>query len=225
MNYGFLSETKLFSDIDGRDIESMLSCLNAREKHYKKDEIIYSAGETVLSIGLVESGSVNIVLNFYRGSSNIFSHIGAGEIFAATFAAIPGKELICDVVAAEDSLILFLDMTRLMTACQNSCGFHQKLIRNMLRIQANNNINLSTRMIHISPKSIRDRLLSYLSRQALENGSDSFRIPFSRQQLADYLGVDRSALSKELGKMRNEGIISCHKNDFTLICVPEYDRA
>lgn len=216
MNYFFLSNTNLFHGIREDEIRHMISCLSAREKTYKKNEIIFRAGDTVYEIGLVESGSVNIIVNFYWGSSSIFGHIGRGEIFAENYAAISGKELICDVVAAEDSEILFLNIDKLLTTCQSGCRFHHRLIHNLLRISALKSLSLSSRMMHTAPKSMRDRLLSYLSEQATVNGSTHFTIPFNRQQLADYLGVDRSAMSNELSKMQKDGLISFKKNEFTL---------
>jgi len=216
MNYFFLSNTPLFHGIKENEIAHVLSCLGARENSYRKNETIFRAGDTVREFGLVESGSVNIVVNFYWGSSNIFGHMEKGEIFAENYAAIPGKELTCDVVAAEDSVILFLDFTKLLTTCQHGCSFHHRLIHNLLRISAQKSLNLSSRMMHIAPKSLRGRLLSYLSEQAMIHGSTRFTIPFNRQQLADYLGVDRSALSNELSKMQKDGLITFRKNEFTL---------
>ena len=164
----------------------------------------------------MESGSVNIVVNFYWGSSNIFGHVEKGSIFAENYASIPGQELLCDVVAAEECEILFLNMRQLSSTCSKACSFHNRLIQNLLSISAKKNLGLSSRMMHIAPKGIRDRLLSYLSEQALKNGSSHFLIPFDRQQLADYLGVDRSALSNELSKMQKDGLITYRKNEFTL---------
>ena len=216
MNYFFLSKTPLFHGVKESEIDELLSCLGARENSYKKNEIIFRAGSVVHEIGLVESGSVNIVVNFYWGNSNIFGHVEKGMIFAENYAAIPGRELICDVVAAESCEILFLDLNKLLTTCSNGCIFHQRLIHNLLRISAMKNLNLSTRMMHTAPKSMREKLLSYLSEQAMINGNSHFFIPFDRQQLADYLGVDRSALSSELSKMKKDGLISFKKNEFTL---------
>ncbi len=216
MNYFFLKNTPLFHGIREEEIQAMLPCLNAREKHYRKDEIILRAGSPTAEIGLVESGSVNIVVNFYWGSSNIFGHVEKGSIFAENYASIPGQELLCDVVAAEDCEILFLNMQQLSSSCSRACSFHNRLIQNLLSISAKKNLGLSSRMMHIAPKGIRDRLLSYLSEQALRNGSSHFLIPFDRQQLADYLGVDRSALSNELSKMQKDGLIAYRKNEFTL---------
>lgn len=216
MNYFFLANTPLFHGIQAAEIKAMLTCLGAREKTYKKDEIIFRAGNPVHEIGLVESGSVNIVVNLYWGNSVIFGHVSQGAIFAENYAAIQGKELICDVVATEPSNILFLDMHKLLTTCQNGCAFHQRLIHNLLRISAQKSLNLATRMMHTAPKALRDRLLSYLSEQAAVTGSTHFTIPYNRQQLADYLGVDRSAMSNELSKMQKDGLITYRKNEFTL---------
>ena len=217
MNYLFLSNTNLFRGIKEDEIRTVLSCLNAYERKYQKDEIIYRAGDSISEIGLVETGSVNIVVNVYWGNSNIFGHIEPGQIFAETYAAVPGKELLVDVVAAEDCAILFLNMEKLLTVCQSGCSFHQRLIHNLLRISAMKNLNLSSRMMHTASKSTRVRLLSYFSQLAIENGSASFTVPFSRQQLADYLGVERSALSNELSKMQKDGLIQYRKNEFKLL--------
>lgn len=222
MNYLFLQNTPLFRGIREDELREMLSCLSAREKTYKKDEVILRAGNTAFEVGLVESGSVNIVVNFYWGDSNIFGHVEKGSIFAENYAAIPGQELLCDVVAAEDCKILFLNINKLTTTCARGCSFHNRLVHNLLRISAQKNLDFSTRMMHIAPKTIRDRLLSYLSEQALKNGCPHFRIPFDRQQLADYLGVDRSALSNELSKMQKDGLLTYRKNEFTLIEATRY---
>lgn len=216
MNTFFLANTPLFHGIKEVEISEMLHCLNAREKKYKKDEIIFRAGTSVSEIGLVESGSVNIVVNFYWGNSHIFGHVGKGQVFAENYAAIPGQELVCDVVASEDTEVLFLSMNKMLTTCQRGCAFHSLIIHNMLRISAQKNLNMSSRMMHTASKSLRDRLLSYLSEQATLNGSAHFKIPFDRQQLADYLAVDRSAMSNELSKMQKDGLIAYHKNEFTL---------
>ncbi len=216
MDYVLLANTSLFYGIKEDEIKTLLPCLNAREKRYKKNEIILHTGDSVSDIGLVLSGSVNIVVNFYHGNSNIIGHTGKREIFAENYAAIPSRELICDVVAAEDTEVLFLNMEKLLTTCKRGCAFHQQLIYNLLRISAQKNLDLSSRMMHVAPKSIREKALSYLFEQAIKNNSPHFTIPFSRQQLADYLGVDRSALSNELSKMQKDGLVTFHKSEFTL---------
>lgn len=216
MNYNFLSETPLFQGIKVAEIKHILNCLNAKEKSFKKNEIIFNAGDIVNEIGMVLSGGVNIVVNFYWGNSQILGHIDKGFIFAENYAAIPEKELIVDVVAIDYSEILFINLKKLLITCKNQCGYHQQLIYNLLKISAQKSINLSGRMIHIAPRTIRERVLSYLSEQAILHSDSKFKIPFNRQQLADYLAVDRSALSNELSKMQSEGLIEFKKNSFSL---------
>ena len=217
MNTAFLTKTALFQGITEQEVIALLPCLRAREKKYKKGAVIFHAGTATSEIGIVEEGSVHIVVNFYWGNSNIFGHIGRGEIFAENYAAIPGKELLCDVVAAENAKVILLDLRCLLSSCEKNCMFHNRLIQNLVRISAMKSLNLSSRMMHTAPKSIRERLLSYLSEQAAEHGNPHFMIPFSRQQLADYLSVDRSALSNELSRMQKDGLIAFKKNEFTLL--------
>lgn len=216
MNTFFLSKTQLFHGIQEREIPELFRCLMPRERKFQKGEVIFRAGSPVSEIGLVESGSVNIIVNLYWGSSIIFGHVRKGEVFAENYAAIPGKELICDVVACEETEILFLNMQNMLTTCRKGCTFHNRIIKNMLSISAKKNLNMSYRMMHTASKSLRQRLISYLSEQALEHGSSHFTIPFNRQQLADYLAVNRSAMSNELSKMQEDGLITYRKNEFTL---------
>ena len=217
MDYQFLTTTPLFHGMNETEIKALLPRLSARDKKYRKGSIIYHAGNKVSEIGLILSGSVNIVVNFYWGSSNIFGHIGQGDIFAENYAAVPGRKLLNDVVAAETTEVLFLNLNNLLTTCKKGCAFHNGIIHNLIKISAMKNLNLSSRMMHTASKSIRDRVLSYLSECALKSGSMRFSIPFSRQELADYLGVDRSALSGELSKMQRDGLIEFRKSDFTLL--------
>ena len=216
MNTFFLANTQLFRGISESEIAELLLCLGAHERKFQKDDVIFRAGSPVDEFGLVLSGSVNIVVNLYWGNSIIFGHMGKGEVFAENYAAIPGKEPVCDVVACEDTHVLFLKMQSVMTTCRMGCAYHNRIIQNMLRISAQKNLNMSSRMMHTASKSLRERLLSYLSEQALEHGGAHFTIPFNRQQLADYLAVNRSAMSNELSKMQAEGLISYRKNEFLL---------
>ena len=216
MNTFFLANTQLFRGISECEIEELLLCLGAHERKFQKGDVIFRAGSPVDEFGLVLSGSVNIVVNLYWGNSIIFGHVGKGEAFAENYAAVPGKELLCDVVACEDTHVLFLKMQSVMTTCRKGCAYHNRIIQNMLRISAQKNLSMSSRMMHTASKSLRERLLSYLSEQALERGSSHFTIPFNRQQLADYLAVNRSAMSNELSKMQEEGLITFRKNEFIL---------
>lgn len=216
MDYEFFTKTALFQGASKDEISAMLRCLNARTKNFSKGEYILRTGETADCVGLVLAGSVTIENDDIWGNRSILIHIGTGEIFAETYACIPGERLMINAIANEDTKILFLNISQILQTCPRSCAHHTTMIRNLLQISAQKNLALSRRILHTSSKSIRGRLLSYFSQQILQTGSRKFTIPFNRQQLADYLNVDRSALSSELSKMQKEGILTYKKNQFSL---------
>ena len=217
MDMLFLSKTDLFRGIPPEDIESMLGCLKAATKTYQRGEFIYREGENITAMGMVLSGSVSIENDDIWGNRSILDRVGAGQVFAENYACLPGEKLMISVVATEPTEVLFLNTECMFTVCSHACGFHNKLIRNMLTIAARKSLSLSRRIMHTSSKSIRGRLLSYLSFQATQHGCRAFDIPFNRQQLADYLSVDRSAMSNELSKMQRDGIITVDRNHFVLL--------
>ena len=216
MDFNFLSKTVLFRGMTGTDIENMLDRLGAKQRHLSKGEIIFQAGDVIRSLGLVLSGHVNIENDDIWGNKSILDNIGPGQVFAETYACIPGEPMMVSVVASEAVDVLFLNVGQ---GIQNSSGENPgwgRLIQNLLAVSAQKNLNLSRRIFHTSPKSIRGRLLSYLSYQAARQRSLQFTIPFNRQQLADYLSVDRSAMSNELSKMQREGLLTVNRNYFVL---------
>lgn len=211
-----LSKTVLFHGCTQQEIESLLECMSARTVEFSKGSYIHRVGDRVSSIGLVLSGSVYIENDDVWGNKSILDTVQPGQVFAESYACTPGAVLMINVVAAENCRVLFMDVGRMLNVCGNSCRFHSRLIRNLLETASRKNLNLSWRIFHTGAKTIRGRLLSYLSYQASGQGKREFDIPFNRQQLADYLSVDRSALSAELGKMRSEGLLDFHKNHFVL---------
>lgn len=213
MNYHFLSETPLFKGCSEEEIQHMLVCLKHRMRSYTKGQYIYHCGEIVKDVCLVLSGSVQIENIDVLGNKSILGISQAGDIFAESYACIPEQPLLVDVIAREDTDILFIHVPTLFED-GNSCGYGAKMIQNLLRISSKKNVHLSMRIFHSAPKTIRARLISYFSEQIAVQGSDHIRIPLDRQQLADYLGVERTALSKELGKMRDEGLLTFRKNEF-----------
>ena len=217
MNYQFLSNTLLFRGAAPEEVEAMLACLQAQTKTYTRGETILHAGDIVSAVGLVLSGSVSIEQDDVWGNKSILDHVHPGQLFAETYACLPGEVLMISAVAAQPCEILFLETSRVLHICSNACEFHNKLVRNLLTIASQKNLTLSRRIFHTSSKSIRGRLLSYLSFQAAQAGSREFDIPFNRQQLADYLSVDRSAMSNELGKMQREGLLRSERSHFVLL--------
>lgn len=212
MNFEFLSRTFLFQGTSTTETQHMLSCLNAEPKNYSKGSVVFQVGDQMKAMGLVLSGSVHIENIDMMGNKTILNRIPPGQVFGEAYACIPGEKLLVGVVAAEDCQILFLEVGKIFHTCPDTCPCHEKLIHNMLMVMAKKNLQLSRRSLHTAPKSIRGRLVSYFSQEMVQQGSSRFLIPFNRQELADYLGVDRSALSAELGKMRREGIIEVNRN-------------
>ena len=179
--------------------------------------MILAAGETTDRLGLVVSGSVTIENNDLWGNRTILTLVGRNGFFAETYALLDGEPLSVDVIANEPCEIAFYRIRRLMEPSCASQSWASKMLRNLLQIFANKNLGLSRRSFHVSPKSIRGRVLSYLNAVSLKMHTSEFDIPFDRQQLADYLNVERTALSKELGRMRDEGIILFRKNHFIIL--------
>ena len=213
MNFTFLSKTSLFIGCTEKEIEHMLICLEHKVRKYNKDQYIYHVGQVVTDVCLVLSGSVQIENVDVVGNKSILGIVESGDIFAESYACIPNQPMLVDVKACEESEILFINVPALFSE-SNSCGHGAKLIQNLLRVSSRKNLNLSMRIFHSASKTIRGRLVSYFSEQISVQGTNDIKISLDRQQLADYLGVERTALSKELGKMRDERLLTFYKNEF-----------
>lgn len=211
-----LPEVPLFQGISKEELSTLLPCLEAAERSYKKGQVILSEGEPTQWMGVVLQGLVILSCPDIWGKNTILGSAGPGSVFAEAYACVPGEPLMIRVSAAEDSRVLMLNLQKDLSGC-GSCPCHAQLVRNLLRVCAGKSLQLSRRILHTSPKSIRGRLESYFSECVKKSGSLSFTIPFNRQQLADYLGVDRSAMSSELSRMRREGRILVERNRFTML--------
>ena len=211
-----LTQSALFSGISQDEAAAMLKCLGAVRREFPRDSAILRAGEPAAAMGLVLSGRVNIESDDIWGNRSILESVPPGQVFGEAYASLPGEPMMVSAVAAESTAVLFLDVARVLRVYPSACGHHARLVSNLLSVMARKNLTLTRRMFHTAPKSIRGRLLSYLSFEAMRQGQRRFEIPFNRQQLADYLEVDRSALSAELSKMRREGLLECRKNCFFL---------
>ena len=211
-----IRSSPLFSGISGEEIAAMLSCLQAETKEFPKDAFVLRAGDTAESIGLVLSGSVLVLQEDVWGNRNILSKAGPGQTFAAAFACAPGARLNASVLAESPVTAMFLNVKRLLNVCPSACVHHNRMIRNLLGELAEKNLRFSEKLAHMGQRTTRSKLMSYLSAEAQRLGRTEFDIPFSRQQLADYLGVERSGLSLELGKMRDEGLLDFRKSYFVL---------
>ena len=216
MNLEGIEKSRLFKGMTAKELSSCLASLDAREKKYRKDDLILRAGERTSSIGMVLSGSVTIESNDVWGNCSVLSHVGQNQFFAETYALL-GEVLLVDVRANEDCRILFCNIRSLLNDSKKSSPWKEKLLKNILIISSQKNLVLSGRSFHTSPKSCRGRLLSYLNAIALQTSSREFDIPFNRQQLADYLNLERTNMSKELSHMKDEGLIEYRKSHFKLI--------
>ncbi|HCJ07560.1 MAG: Crp/Fnr family transcriptional regulator [Lachnospiraceae bacterium] len=206
----------IFQNITDKDWNEMRQHALLRESSYEKNAVIFHTGQMTEEIGVVVNGCIHIENIDLLGNKSILSDISAGQVFAETYAFCE-EPLMVDVVAAADSTILFLNVKKMLLPQYNSYHWQTTMRNNLLISAMHKNLILSQRIFCTTSKTIRGRILTYLSAQALkQNNARSFEIPFDRQQLADYLNVDRSALSKELGKMQEEGIITFRKNFFTI---------
>ena len=211
-----LHTAALFSGISDDELAAMLSCLEARIDTFPKGSRLLRAGEQVEEVGLVLAGSTLIVQEDIWGNRNILSRTAPGQTYAAAFACAPNSVSNVSVVTETPTTVLFLNVKRLLTVCPSACAHHSRIIRNLLSALAGKNLLLNEKLTHIAQRTTRAKLMSYLSAEAQRRGAVEFDIPFSRQQLADFLAVERSGLSLELGKMKKEGLLDYHKEHFVL---------
>ena len=208
-----LLHTALFQGISRQELPALLTQLNARRRQYDKGAVILHRGDQTARLGLVLSGTVHMVKEDFWGARTIVGLARPGEVFAESYACLQGAVLEVSVLAAADTEILFLDAAPALDGGAGGAQFS----RNLLAMLAGRNLTLTRKIGHMARRSIRDKLLSYLSAQAIQAGGPEFDIPLDRQQLADYLAVDRSALSTALGKLRGEGVLTFRKNHFCLL--------
>ena len=211
-----LKKTKLFSGVGDEEISTMLSCLGASLFTYKKGEFVLRQGEHLSNILVLVEGSLHIQRDDYWGNRSILGHIGIGEIFGEAYAAPDSGTLLNDVIAVEDSAVYFFDVKRVISTCSSACRFHTMVVQNLFFAISEKNRTLVQKLDYLSRRTTREKLISYLSEEAKKQNSPRITIPINRQQLADYLSVDRSAMSNELGRMRDEGLLEFEKNRFRL---------
>lgn len=212
-----LKKCPLFLGLEDSEILSLLSYLKSKKQSVEKNEMFFNLDEVPKYLGIVLSGSVHIIQEDYWGTRTILSIIKEGDLFAESFTCAKVPMVTINIVPPENSEVLLIDCNKLLESNTLNTSYYSTLINNLISILATKNIMLTRKISHITKYSIRERVLSYLSEYALVEKSSSFKIPFNRQELADYLSVDRSALSKNLCKMRDDGIIAFNKNHFTLL--------
>ena len=215
--FEILRKCPLFAEIESDDLLPLLDCLKADVASFKKKDVIIAEGEAAHSIGIVLSGAVQIERNDYYGNRTILSTAEQGELFGESFACAEVKSIPINVVASENCEVMLIDCRRVMHSCSNACSFHSQMIFNLMKTVALKNIIFHQKIEITSKRSTREKLMTYLMFQAKRAKHSRFEIPFDRQELADYLAVDRSGLSAEISKLKAEGVIDCHKNHFELL--------
>ncbi len=212
-----LRQSQLFYGVDNEEITAMLHCLNAKLNTYQKGEYVFRQGEHLNYITVLVKGCLHVQRDDFLGNRSIISQINIGEMFGEAYIAPESGSLLNDVVATEDSAVIFFDVQRVVTVCSSACRFHSLVVQNLFFAISEKNRKLVQKLGHISKRSTREKLISYLSEQSQKSNNRIFEIPFNRQQLADFLSVDRSAMSNELCKMRDEGLLEFEKNKFRLL--------
>ena len=213
--FDIIKSNPLFQGIAFSDFENMLSCMSARTTLYKKGEVILLSGDAINYVGLVLSGSVKVISEDIGGNTSILTELGVADVFGEVFACAGIDHSPVTVQASEDVEILFIDYKKIITVCGAACPFHNRLIENMLKLIAFKNLTLSQKIDILSKRTTREKLICFFDYQ--RGSAKKFSIPYSREELAHYLCVDRSAMSNELCKMRNEGILKFSKNMFEIM--------
>lgn len=212
-----LRKSPFFAGLNDEEILSVLHCVQATRVTRPRDSYIFRAGDTTDVMGLVLSGSVLIIQEDLWGHRNILSKCTEGDFFGEPYATDAHPVLNVSVVVEEDCTLLYLNIRRLLSTCSTACDHHQKLIRNLVRVLSGKILILNDKITHVSKRTTREKLLSYLSTESVRQSALSFDIPFDRQQLADYLCVERAAMSVELSKLQKEGILRTKRKHFELI--------
>jgi CRP-like cAMP-binding protein len=198
---------ELFSGINKVDVGRLLKCMGSRSRNYKKGDFIFLAGQSAPAVSILLSGRAQVVRENAWGDSTLIKSLTEGEIFGEVFACMGLKVIPVSVIAVENSVVLMININSIIHTCENACSFHMQFISNLLKIIANKNAALNQKMSYMTHKTIRGRITAYFNDQITQHDSFEFTIPFNRTELAAYLCVDRSAMSRELSNMKQEGII------------------
>ena len=215
--FGVLKKCPLFDGIEEAELERMLVCMGAKIELFDKKYTIFAEGTPAKYLGVVLSGSANIVMIDYDGNRSLIGTVHPSEVFAEAFACAGGMNLPVSVVANEPCEVMYINCDHILHTCENNCGFHRQLIYNVMKDLARKTITFHRKLEIISKRTTREKIMAYLYMRAKETGSRSFDIPYDRQELADYLEVDRSGLSAEISKLRQDGVIESERKHFVIL--------
>lgn len=215
--FEILERCPLFEGIGKEELLSVLKCLEVRTEKYKSGEPVFLQGDAVRKLGVVLEGSIQIVRDDYYGNRSIVTTVSPPQIFAETFAFAGVSSVPLSAWANSDSAVMMINPEKIICSCSKACGFHSRIISNLVRVMASKNLEINKKLEITSQRTTRDKLMTYLFLTSREKGAKSFTVPFDRQELADYLEVDRSGLSAEIGKLKREGVLLCRRSEFTLL--------
>ena len=219
--FTILESCPLFAAVERENYDRMLRCFDAHVVKFRKNRPVFMEGEPAKWVGIVLTGAVQIIREDYMGNRTILSMAGPGQLFGEGFACAGVESLPVSMVTATDSEIMLIECSHVLTVCHNVCQHHTQMIQNLLHSVAQSNLRLSEKIEILSKRTTREKLMAYLMSEAKTHGSNEFNIPYDRQELADFLGVERSALSTVIGKLREDGIIQADRGRFRL-CVREF---
>lgn len=215
--FDIISKGPLFSGISREDLQSLMGCLQARVQTVRKGDPVFLEGDAAGFVGIILEGSIQLEQYDYYGDRSVIGWAEPGDIFGETFACAGVETMPVSAYARQNSRVMMLSFGKMLTVCSNACPFHNKLVKNMMQLVAKKNLELSGKIRIMSRKTTREKLMEYLLAQAKRADSSEFTIPFDRQALADYLGVERSAMSAELSKLKNAGILETKGSHFRLL--------
>ena len=212
-----LSRCSLFKGIAPAEIQALLKCLDGKAAAITKGDPVFLEGDPAWFVGVVLSGAVQIVRDDYYGRRSVLAAVSPGGLFAEAFACAGLETLPVSAVALQDGSVLLLNCSRMLTGCAHACSFHSRLIVNLLHGIAQKNLSRTQKIRCMSPKTTREKLMEFLLTQAKQHGSPEFVIPYDRQALADYLGVERSAMSAEISRLKKLGAIESDGSRFRIL--------
>lgn len=212
-----LAECPLFAGIAKEDLIAMMGCIGGHTVSVPKGQAVLREGDPATHVGMVLSGAVRLERADYYGNRSIIAHIKPSELFGETYACAGSQALPISIIADEDSQVLLMDCRRITTSCSSACAFHSRIIQNLLRLVATKNMVYDQKIQITSRRTTREKLMAYLLSEAKSQNSKTIHIPYDRQELADYLEVDRSGLSAQISKLRKEGILESEKSKFTIL--------
>ena len=215
--FAVLTQCPLFTGITAPELSEMLRCLNGRVVHAAKGSPVFLEGDPAEFVGVILSGSVQVIRDDFYGNRSVLTAVAPGGLFGEAFACADLEALPVSVIAQQYSTVLLLDCKRVLSGCSGACGYHSILVRNLLRGIVQKNLALTRKIRCMSRKTTREKLMEYLLDQAKQRGSAEFVIPYDRQALADYLGVERSAMSAEISKLKKAGIIASSRSRFRVL--------